>query len=344
MFNRALDGSMGGMRGWAAGLTLVLAATWSASSIAQTPTTAHLPRIGFVAPGDATAVLNLPNWKALFAGLADLGLIEGRDFKLEVRSTLGNPERFEPLTQELVNSRVDLLLAGVCGAPLDAARHATQTIPIVVPTCNDDLVDLGIIKSLNHPGGNITGLTKLTPELAPKRLQLLLQAVPKARRVVVLWNPAYSAFKSDWRELRVGADKLGVTLLPVEFRRPDDLEGAFATAAGLHPDALMMFSDSLGYIFAPRVAKLASEHHLPGMFAFREVPDSGGLMSYGPSIPGMWRESARLIARVLRGEKAGDLPMEQPTRFELAINLKTAKALGLTVPQELLLRADAVIE
>ena len=314
-------------------------------SAARAQTAKRPMRIGIAAAyPDASSLRMSAFFSALQDGLLAQGLVEGADYTWELRFFGGRPELREAQYQELADAKVDMLIAGVCGAPLDAARRASTSIPIVVPSCNDDLVDLGIIKSLNHPGGNITGLTKLTPELAPKRLQMLLQVVPKARRVVVLWNPAYSAFKSDWRELRVGADKLGVTLLPVEFRRPDDLEGALATAAGLRPDALMMFSDSLGYIFAPRVAKLASEHRLPGMFAFREVPDSGGLMSYGPSIPGMWRESARLIARVLRGEKAGDLPMEQPTRFELVVNLRAARALGLTVPQELLLRADAVIE
>jgi putative ABC transport system substrate-binding protein len=312
--------------------------------VAQPQASAHLPRIGYVATADESVVRNFPNWKALFAGLAELGMIEGRDFKLEVRSTLGKPERFESLTQELVNSKVDLLVAGVCGAPLNAARRATQSIPIVVPTCNDDLVELGIVNSLNRPGGNITGLSKLTPELAPKRLQLLLQTVPKARRVAVLWNPAYADFKADWRELRAAALTLDVTLLPVEFRHADEFEVAFEAAAWQRPDALIMFSDLMAYTFAGRVAGLATAKHLPAMFAFREVPDAGGLMSYGPNVPDMWRQSARHITRILRGTAPGELPIEQPTRFELVVNLKTAKALGLTVPQELLLRADAVIE
>jgi putative ABC transport system substrate-binding protein len=239
---------------------------------------------------------------------------------------------------------VDLLVVGVCGAPLDAARHATQTIPIVVPTCNDDLVELGIVKSFNRPGGNITGLSKLTPELAPKRLQLLLQAVPRAKRIAVLWNPGYSGFKADWRELRAAAQALRVTLVPFEFRGADDFEPIFDAISRERVDALITFSDVIAYAFAPCVARLAGDRRLPAMFAFREVPDAGGLMSYGPSIGDMWRQSAKQIARILRGEKPGDLPIEQPTRFELVINRKAARDLGLDLPRSLLLQADAVLE
>jgi len=312
-------------------------------ALAQTP--ARPARIGSVGAGsDESQVRNFTVWRSLLAGLAEQGLVEGRDFTLDLRFTAGHPERFEPLTQELVKSSVDLLVAGVCGAPLDAARRATQTIPIVVPTCNDDLVELGIIKSFSHPGGNITGLSKLTPELAPKRLQLLLQMVPKAKRIAVLWNPAYSEFKADWRELRAAAQVLGVTLAPFEFRRADDLEPVFDAIARERPDALMMFSDQIAYAFAQRVVRLAADRRLPAMFAFRELPDAGGLMSYGPNIAGMWRQAAKQVARILRGEKAGNLPIEQPTVLELVINRKTASDLGFKVPQSLLLQADAVVD
>jgi putative tryptophan/tyrosine transport system substrate-binding protein len=320
-------------------LVLVMtAAAGMADALAQTP--ARPARIGFVAAlSDESTMRRLSIWRALLAGLAEQGLVEGRDFTLDLRFTAGRPERFEALTQELVKSSVELLVVPACGAPLDAARRATQTIPIVVPACNDDLVELGIVKSFNHPGGNITGASKLTPELAPKRLQLLLQAVPKAKRIAVLWNPGYAEFKADWRELRAAAQALGVTLVPFEFRRADDLEPAFDAIARDHPDALMMFSDLLAYPFAPRVARLAADRRLPAMFAFREVPDAGGLMSYGPSIVGMWRQSAKQIARILRGEKAGDLPIEQPTLFELVINRKAASDLKVKIPESLLLQA-----
>jgi len=206
------------------------------------------------------------------------------------------------------------------------------------------LVELGIVKSFSHPGGNITGLSKLTPELAPKRLQLLLQLVPKAKRIAVLWNPAYSEFRADWRELRAAAQVLGVTLAPFEFRRVDDLEPVFDAIARERPDALMMFSDQVAYAYASRVTRLAADRRLPAMFAFRELPDAGGLMSFGPNIGGMWRQAAKQVARILRGEKAGDLPIEQPTRFELVINRKAAGDLGVKIPQSLLLQADAVVD
>jgi putative ABC transport system substrate-binding protein len=322
---------------------VMITAAGMADALGQIP--ARPARIGSVgAAPDESQMRKYTVWRSLLAGLAEQGLVEGRDFTLDLRFTAGRPERLEPLTQELVKSSVDLLVVGVCGAPLDVARRATQTIPIVVPTCNDDMVELGIVKSFNHPGGNITGLSKLTPELAPKRLQLLLQAVPKAKRIAVLWNPAYSEFKADWRELRAAAQVLGVTLTPFEFRRVDDLEPVFDAIARERPDALMMFSDQIAYAFAPRVARLAGDRRLPAMFAFREVPDVGGLMSYGPSIGGMWRQSAKQIARILRGEKAGDLPIEQPTLFELVINRKAASDLGVKIPQSLLLQADAVVD
>jgi putative ABC transport system substrate-binding protein len=313
-----------------------------ADALAQT--LARPARIGSVSPfANESSARQSPYRRSLIAGLAEQGLVEGRDFTFDRRFTAGRAELYAPLVQELVKSAVDLLVVAVCGAPLDAARHATKTIPIVVPTCNDDPVELGVVGSLNHPGGNITGLSKPTPELAAKRLQLLLQAVPRAKRVAVLWNPAYSEFKAEWRELRAAAQALGVTLVSFEFRVGDELEPMFDAVSRERPDALIMFNDVLAYAFAPRVARLAADRRLPAMFAFRELPDAGGLMSYGPNLAGMWRQSAKQIARILRGEKAGDLPIEQPTRLELVINRKAANDLGLNLPQSLLLQADAVL-
>ena len=257
---------------------------------------------------------------------------------------MGNPQRFVDLYAELARLPVDVLLVGVCGAPLDAARKASQTIPIVVATCNDDMVETGVIKSMAHPGGNVTGLSKLTPELAPKRLSLLKQTLPSITRVGVLWNPGYSAFTADWRELREAARRTGVTLVQFEFRRADELEAAFAAIRRERPDALITFSDVVVYNFAERVAKLAAEAQIPALFAFREVPDAGGLMSYGPNIKDMWRRSADYVVKILNGAKPADMPVEQPSRLELVINLKQAKALGITVPRAVLLQADYIIE
>jgi len=276
--------------------------------------------------------------------MSEHGYLEGRDYVVEYRSTQGDAERFGPLTAELVRIPVDVLLVSVCGEPLNAARRATADIPIVVATCNDDMVETGIVKSLQRPGGNVTGLSKLTPELAPKRLSLLKQTVPAISRVAVLWNPGYSDFKADWRELKGAAQRIGVTLNSFEFRRPDELDTAFDTMRQQHFDALITFSDFVTYVYASRVAELSSATRLPAMYAFREVPDAGGLMSYGPSLGDMWRRSADYVVRILKGAKPADIAIEQAARFEFVVNLKTAKALGITVPRAVLLQADYIIQ
>lgn len=316
----------------------------AASSVAVAQQSAKVPRIGFVAGGASATFGGVPVYRAFLDGMRDLGYVEGRDFTMEVRAAQGRPERFAELTAEVVQSRVDLMLVGVCGAPLDAASRATQTIPIVVATCNDDMVETGVVASMRRPGGNITGLSKLTPELAAKRLDLLKQLVPAASRVAVLWNPGYSEFKADWREIRAAARTLGVTLHPVEFRRADEFEAAFAAIGRERVDAMIMFSDQQGYIHAKRVADLAAAARLPAMYAFREAPDAGGLMSYGPSLNQMWYRAADYVVKILKGAKPADMPVEQPTRFEMVINRQAAKALGLTIPRAILVQADQVIE
>jgi ABC-type uncharacterized transport system substrate-binding protein len=308
---------------------------------AATSQPAKLPRIGWVTP--AASFGSAPSQRAFLDGLRDHGYVEGRDFVIEFRSTGGRAGRFADLTAELVELPVDVFVVGVCGEPLDAARRATRTIPIVVMACNDDLVGTGIIKSLNRPGGNITGLSKLTPELAAKRLELLKETIPTVSRVAVLWNPAYSDFKADWHELRSAANRLQITLYPVEFRRTEEIEAAFAAINNQHVDALITFSDQLTYFYAKQVAELAAATHLPALFAYREVPDAGGLISYGPNILDLCRRAAGYVVKILRGAKAGDLPMEQAEKFELVVNLKAAKELGITIPQSVLLRADDVI-
>lgn len=302
---------------------------------------AKMPRIGavFALPTPAA-----PPVRAFVDGMREHGFVEGRDYAIEFRSTGGYPERLPLLNAELAQLPVDVMLVGVCGAPLNAARGATKTIPIVVLSCNDDLVETGVIASLRRPGGNVTGLSKLAPELAPKRLQLLKQAVPGLKRVAVLWNPGYSDFKADWRELRAAASQLGVSLHPVEFRRPDELEAAFAAITREHVDALITFSDVPTYVHAKRVGELVVASRLPAMFAFREVADEGALMSYGPSITGMWRRGADYVARILRGANPAEMAIEQPRTFELVINLRTARALGVTIPPSLRLQAEQLID
>ena len=304
----------------------------------------HVARVGLVGVRPRAEAMLTPTMQGFLVGMQEHGYVEGRDYVFEYRATLGNPERFGDLAAELARLPVDVLLVPVCGAPLDAARQTSHTIPIVVATCNDDLIETGVIKSMAHPGGNVTGLSKLTPELAPKRLSLLKQTVPSIARVGVLWNPSYSAFTSDWRELHEAAERMGVTLVPFEFRRADELEAAFAAIRRERLDAFITFSDVLVYVYAERVAKLAAEAQIPAMFAFREVPDAGGLMSYGPNIVDMWRRTADYVVKILNGAKPADMPIEQPSRLELVINLKQAKALGITVPRGVLLQANEVIQ
>jgi ABC-type uncharacterized transport system substrate-binding protein len=305
-----------------------------------------IPRIGFL--GTFSAIVHD---EALRKGLSEFGYVEGQNIAIERRYFEGRAERLPDLAAELVRLNVDVIVVDACGAPLNAARQATSTIPIVVTACGDDLVATGLISSLARPGGNITGLSELTPELGAKRLGLLNEAVPRVRRVAVLWNPAYSErfsaefrfWSPDWTELRAAAQVLRVTLQSVEIRGPNDFDTAFSSMSRDRADALVAFSDPSISFHGRRIADLAAQGRLPAIYASREVVDAGGLMSYGPSISDMFRRAAGYVAKILKGAKAADLPMEQPTKFELIIGLKAAKALGLTIPQSLLLRADEVI-
>jgi len=286
--------------------------------------------------------------------LRELGYIEGQNIAIEYRYSYseGRAEGLPDLATKLVRLKVDVIVVDACGAPLNATSQATSTIPIVVAACNDDLVATGLISSLARPGGNITGLSELTPELGAKRLELLKEAVPKVRRVAVLWNPAYSerfsaAFRfwsSDWKEIRAAAQVLGVTLQSVEVRGPDEFDTAFSAMTRERAEALITFSDPSIVLHRRRIADLAAKSRLPAVYASREVVDAGGLMSYGPSTSDLFRRAAVYVDKILKGAKPADLPIEQPTKFALVINLKTAKALGLTIPQSLLRRTDEVIQ
>jgi putative ABC transport system substrate-binding protein len=310
------------------------------------PTT-NVPRIGFVG-----TLPTSPHYEALRQGLRDLGYVDGQNIAIEHRYSEGKADRLPDLAASLVRLKVAVIVVDACGAPLSAASRATRTIPIVVAACNDDLVASGLISSLARPGGNITGLSELTPELGAKRLQLLKEAAPRVRRVAVLWNPAYSErfgpnfrfWSSDWVEVREAARVLGLTLQSVEIRGPDDLAGAFSAMARERAEALIAFSDPLIVLYGRRIAELAAKNQLPAVYASREAVDAGGLMAYGPSTPELFRRAAAYVGDILKGAKPGDLPMEQPTKFELVINLRAARALELAIPQSLLVRADQVIQ
>jgi putative ABC transport system substrate-binding protein len=275
-------------------------------------------------------------------GLRDLGYLEGKSIALEKRSSQGRDERFSGLASELVRLNVNIIVTWGTPATL-AAKQATTTVPIVMASAGDP-VRSGLISSLAHPGGNITGLTVLGPGLSAKRLELLKEAVPNMSHVAFLWNPANPDQKSSFDEVHAGARALGLTLHSVEARSGEELERAFAALKQSRPSALLMTADAVHQRYIGRIVAFTSEARLPAMYQLKEAVDRGGLMSYGASLPDLARRAAYYIDKILKGAKAADLPVEQPTKFELVINVKTAKALGLTIPPSLLLRADQVVE
>src|SRR5215470_137934 len=279
--------------------------------------------------------------RAFLEGLRDLGYVVGQNIIIEYRSAAWNRELLPDLAAELVALNVDLIVA-VPGTT-DAAREATTTIPIVVPAANDP-VESGLVASLARPGGNITGTALSTPELTAKRLQLLKEALPKVSAVAVLWSPTYGAAELQWKAVEAAARSRGVALQSLPVRDPKDFPGAFSAMARKRPHALLTIVSPLTTAYRPLILEFATKHRLPTIFAVREDVEAGGLMSYAPDVPDTFRRAAGYVHKILKGVKAGDLPLEQPTKFELVINMKTAKTLGLTISQTLLLQADRVIE
>jgi putative ABC transport system substrate-binding protein len=295
-------------------------------------------RIGFLSTTPPPA----HRWDALLDGLRERGYSEGQNLVFERRFSEGNAERFPEFAAEMVRLRVDLIIVTTTPAAL-AAKHATQSIPIVIPTAIDP-VEAGLVASLARPGGNITGLSILALELNGKRLELLQEVVPGMTRVAVLWNAANPANASAWQETQAAAGALGLLLHSQDVRGSQDLEGAFALMAQAHPDALLVLGDALIAMHRPQIAEFATQQHLPSVFATREDVVAGGLMSYGPSLPDLYRRAATYVDKILKGTKPADLPVEQPLKFELVLNLKTAQALGLTIPPIVLFQADEVIQ
>ena len=295
-------------------------------------------RIGFLSTTPPPA----HRWDALLDGLRERGYREGQNLVFERRFSEGNAERFPEFAAEMVRLRVDLIIVTTTPAAL-AAKHATQTIPIVIPTAIDP-VEAGLVASLARPGGNITGLSILAPELNGKRLELLQAVVPGMTRVAVLWNAANPANASAWQETQAAAGALGLLLHSQDVRGSQDLEGAFALMAQAHPNALLVLGDALLAMHRQHIAEFATQQHLPSVFAEKESVVAGGLMSYEPSLPDLYRRAATYVDRILKGTKPADLPVEQPMKFELILNLKTAQALGLTIPPIVLFQADEVIQ
>jgi putative ABC transport system substrate-binding protein len=311
----------------------------SAPGVAAQPP-AKAARIGVLDPG--TASLRTVRYEAFRQGLNDLGYVEGRNIVIEYRYAEGKPERLPALAAELVHLNVDLILT--TGDPgVRAAKQASQTIPIVVALAGD-LVGPGYVASLARPGGNITGQTTLVSELSAKRLELLNTAFPKVSRVAILWNPTSSDNVAGFKATEVAARALRIQLVPLDVRRANDFASAFPAALRARTDALIALGDALLLTHRARIVDFATTNRLPAMYGNEDYMDAGGLMSYGPNVADMFRRAATYVDKILKGAKPGDLPVEQPNMLEFVINLKTAKALGLTIPPSILSRADRLIE
>jgi putative ABC transport system substrate-binding protein len=308
---------------------------------AQPPT--HVHRIGTLSALGTTPGRN-PFVEAFLEGMRALGYVEGQHFVLEYRGAEGQFEGFPDLAAELVRLKVEVIVAQGTPAAL-AAKHATTTVPIVMVGVGDP-VGSGLVASLARPGGNITGLSNLSTELVGKQLEFLKEVLPAVSRVAVLWNPANPAHALMVRAADVAAQALGVQLHLVEARGrgPDAFDSAFAAMTNAHAGALLVLADNIFFEHRRRLAELAAMSHLPTMHQDRALVEVGGLISYAASVPDVWRHGATYVARILKGAKPADLPVERPTKFHLVINLKTAKALGITMPPSLLLLADEVIK
>ena len=310
---------------------------------AEAQRAAKVARIGYLSPSLASS----PNLRdAFFQGLRDLGYVEGRNFVIEYRDAEGRIERAPALAAELVTLKVDVIFVGGGTRVTLGAMQATKTIPIVFTGVGDP-VESGLVTSLARPGGNVTGLSSLGPELVGKNLELLKQAVPGVDRVAVLWRPGALGERTD-KDMLTGADvaarALGVRLQFVEAQGPDEFARAFSDMSSARAGALTVLPSNRFLREHKRLVDLAAKNRLPAVYTSREFVDAGGLRSYGANEPDLFRRAATYVDKILKGAKPNDLPVEQPTKFELVINLKTAKALGLTIPPSVLAHADELIQ
>jgi putative ABC transport system substrate-binding protein len=313
----------------------VLAAPLAAD--AQRP--GKIPRIGVLMPGRPPSLL----LDAFRRGLRELGYVEGQTISIEYRWAEGKVDRLPSLAAELVGLKVDVIVTGGGVPGVHAAKRATDTIPIVFTNAADPVAS-GLVASLARPGGSVTGMATMSPEIIGKRLQLLKEAIPTVARVAILYNPAFSGSLFNLKAAQGAAPALGLTVQPLEVRSADEFSRAFAALTRERADALVAFGDPFTTAHQAQIVELAARSRLPAMYSRPDFAHTGGLMAYGPSLPDMYRRAATYVDKILKGAKPADLPVEQPTKFELVINLKTAKALGLTVPQSVLIRADQVIQ
>jgi putative ABC transport system substrate-binding protein len=320
-------------------ITLVggAAMAWPLVARAQQPGNIH--RIGYLSSPAGTASPRLI--QAFRDGLRELGHVEGQNIAIEWRFSQRN-EQLPSLANELIQLKVEAVVA-TGGPAIRAVKQVTSTIPIVMAFSGDP-VGTGLIANLARRSENLTGLSLMSPDLSAKRLELLKEAFPTIRRVATLWNPDDPVYALELQRTQAAARALDITLQPIEVRDREDFEGAFAAMTGNHADGLIVFAHGLTILNRDKLIELANRNRLPTMYGTRENVNDGGLIAYGPSISALYRRAAFYVDKIVKGAKPADLPVEQPTTFELVINLKTAKALGLTVPPALLARADEVIE
>jgi ABC-type uncharacterized transport system substrate-binding protein len=317
-----------------------LAAGLLAAPLVEAQPTGKVYRIGMLET--TSPALNAANLDAFRRGLRELGYVEGQNFTIEYRSADGRRERFPDLAAELVRLKVDVILTRGTPAVM-AAKNATATIPVVMAASGDPVLS-GVVSSLARPGGNVTGLSAIVGEISGKRLELIREVIPGVSRVAGLFNMSNPIDALQWKETESSAPSLRVQLQLLDVRKPDDLAGAFDAGVKQRAGALVVGLDALTWANHRPIVDLAAKHRLPAMYGGREFVDAGGLIAYGVSYPHLYHRAASFVDKILKGAKPADLPVEQPTKFELVINLKTAKALGLTIPPSLLQRADEVIQ
>jgi putative tryptophan/tyrosine transport system substrate-binding protein len=311
------------------------AATWPL--VARAQQAESTPKIGLLWPGDAPPAS--PRMESFRQGLRALGFIDGQNIAIELRYAQRGPQQLPELAAELISLKVDVILAPGDFAP-KVAQQATETIPIVAG--GDDILGAGIVASLSRPGGNTTGLTILSPELSAKRLEILRDIIPGLSRVTALWDPTTGA--SQVTITTSAALSLNLKLQVLEVRRREEVAAAVRAARKSQADALNVFSSPILASLHREIIAFAAEYRLPAIYQWKEHVEAGGLVSYGPNLAAIWRQFGIIVAKLLKGVKPGDLPVEQPTKFELVVNLRTAKSLDLTIPPSVLLRADEVIE
>lgn len=321
-------------------IALLAVAAVSASSPAAAQSPAKLRRIGFL--GNSTAALEANLVGPFRKALANLGYVEGRDVVIDYRWAEGNYERFPTLVGELIASGVDVIVTAGTPAAF-AVKNATSTIPCVMVAVGDP-VGTGLVASLAHPGGNLTGLTSIAPDLEGKRLALLREMIPGLSHFALLWNPANAFHVAAVKGVQAAAETFRMRVLSLPVRSFEEFDPAFARIAAERPGALVVLADRVFLHGRDRIMNLAQQQRLPGVYAYRELVEAGGLMSYGPNYPEMHASAAAFVDKIFKGAKPADLPIEQPIKFELVISIKAAKALGIEVSPTLLATADEIIE